>query len=48
MKKSSVNLEALLSAEQKQYADKGPAELGTENDYQYMQAIEYLRKSDSK
>lgn len=48
MKKSSGNLEAILSAEQKQYADKTPAELGTENDYQYMQAIDYLRKSDSK
>ena len=48
IKKSSVNLEALLSAEQKQYADKAPAELGTENDYQYMQAVDFLRKSDSK
>jgi carboxyl-terminal processing protease len=47
-KKSTGNLEALLSAEQKQYADKAPAELGTENDYQYMQAIDYLKKSDSK
>ena len=47
-KKSTGNLEAILAAEQKQYADKAPAELGTENDYQYMQAIEYLRNSDSK
>ena len=47
-KKPTSNLEVLLSAEQKQYADKAPAELGTENDYQYMQAIDYLKKSDSK
>lgn len=47
-KQSNRNLEAILSAEQKQYADKTPAELGTENDYQYMQAIDYLRNSDSK
>ena len=45
-KKSSGNLEAILANEQKQYADKAPAELGTENDYQYMQAVEYLKKSD--
>jgi len=47
-KKSSGNLEAILANEQKQYADKAPAELGTENDYQYMQAIEYLKKSDKR
>lgn len=46
--KSSSNLETVLSIEQKQYADKAPAELGTENDYQYMQAIDYLRKNDKK
>jgi len=47
-KKSSGNLEAILANEQKQYADKAPAELGTENDYQYMQAIEYLKKSEKR
>jgi len=46
-KKSNANLDSLLSAEQKQYADKAPAELGTENDYQYMKAVEYLRKTGS-
>jgi carboxyl-terminal processing protease len=44
-RKPMANVENLATAEQKQYADKAPAELGTENDYQYMQAISYLQKA---
>lgn len=47
-KKTSLNLDAVLAAEQKQYADRSPTELGTENDYQYMKAIEYLKKLEKK
>lgn len=47
-RKPTKSLDAILSSEQKQYADKAPTELGTESDYQYMQAIEFLKQDKLK
>jgi len=43
--KNTLSQEALTAIEQKQYADRAGLELGTENDYQYMQAIDFLKKA---
>ncbi len=45
-RKSTGDLETISSVDQSRSNDKLPVEFGTENDFQYMQAIEYLRKND--
>jgi carboxyl-terminal processing protease len=47
-KKSTLSAEAIAALEQKQYADRAVSELGTDKDYQYMQAVEFLKNSEKR
>ncbi len=46
--KTTLSTEAIAALEQKQYADRAVSELGTEKDYQYMQAVEFLKNSEKR